>query len=168
VGNGHGVVFSLLLRPTLELRITTQGNLINQSINRYPWLLFNPVLPGRWLSPLGDCILAPAANLSHKANPALGRRNRTDADPQIHRIRGPPSHPSPPSIKEKTKRTDVFRPQPPFPEPCDTEMRQVLFVRINVSKAEDLISPQLHECILYYACVPQRILDSQPGVAVDS
>jgi len=55
-----------------------------------------------------------------------------------------------------------------FPEPCDTEMRQVLFVRINVSKAEDLISPQLHECILYYACVPQRILDSQPGVAVDS
>jgi hypothetical protein len=163
------------LKVTLFLRFV-------QSINpysRYPWLLFTPVLPGRWrweIASLPQLSTSPLP-LSHKANLALGRRNRLMPTPNPSHPWSIPSHPSP-SIKEKTKENrcsfrlslgplSSFRPQHRFPEPCDTDMRQVLFVRalsqLMCPRLRTIYHSRLHECILYYASVPQHILESQPS-----
>jgi hypothetical protein len=157
-------------RLELELRITTQGD-------RHPssMALIQSSITGKVA--LGDCILAPSCQPlpQTKAGPRTGEPT---ADPKSIASAAHPSHPSP-SIKGQTSRTDVlsgsplllsFRPQHPFPEPCDTQMQQVLFVRalsqLMCPRLRTKYHSRLHECILYYACVPQSILDSQPGVAV--
>jgi hypothetical protein len=105
------------------------------------------------------------------------RTEEPTADPKSTASAAHPSHPSP-SIKEKTKRTNVRSHSPldrccpsdhsiHFPSLCDTQMRQVLFVRALSQLMGPRLRAKYHSAgILYYACVPQSIRDSQPGVAV--
>jgi hypothetical protein len=140
-------------RPTATLFLP-----LVQSINRYPWLLFNPVLPGRWRWEIASLPRLSSCQPLPKANPALGRgtdccRPQTPNPPHpwwsIRRIH---HHPS-----KKKQREQMFSHALPWTAvvlPTTASISRALrhrdaagsicarIVSINVSKAEDDTSQQ--------------------------